>query len=415
MAQAFGNTLRRDLGPLLPDPEPAARHYTLVSVDDHLVEPGNLFVDRMPKHLADIVPRIVPTDDGAESWLIDGELVPNRLAFTSIVGRPVEDWDESPIRLDELRPGSYDVDERVRDMDLAGIAASLCFPSSTFGFAGTRFHKISDPILGYACVRAYNDWIHEEWVGCHPDRFIPQQVTWHPDPNLAAAEVRRNAERGFKAVSFSENPEKLGFPSLYSDHWEPFFTACEETATVVNLHIGSSEWVVATESLSTDCPADVPAALFGMNALMAAVDWVYSGVANRHPDLKIVLSESGIDWIPYVLKRLDRHAYQSTVTGSWDGRGLTPRETFQRNFYFTSIEDSIGLDLREMIGLDKIMLECDYPHPDTQWPDIQETTRQQLGHLPHSDVERITHLNACDVYRHQLPESLIIAPQRTGS
>lgn len=403
----FGATERRPLGPLLPDPDPAVRHTPIVSVDDHFVEPGDLFAGRVPSRFREQIPRIVPTEDGCEAWQLPGVQVSNVMVQTSIVGRPLHEWASFPVRLDECRPGSYDVRERVRDMDIAGIAGSLCFPSFVFGFVGQRFHNFEDRGLGLACLRAYNDWILEDWVGPYPDRFIPQQLAWLPDPQLAAHEIRRNAELGFRAVSFSENPEKLGHPSIYEASWDPFFAACEETETVVNLHIGSSSSLVAQQAASSQCPSDLLTSLFGVNALIASVDWVYSGVPSKFPGLKIVLSESGIDWVPFVIDRLRRYQYQSSATGSWDDRDLTPLEVFKRNFWFTTLEDPLGFELRRHIGVDKVMVECDYPHPDTQWPDMQERIRAEIGHLPADEIARITHGNACDVYRFDLPDETV--------
>jgi predicted TIM-barrel fold metal-dependent hydrolase len=397
---------RKQLKDLLPDPEPAVRRWPIISVDDHFVEPGDLFVNHLPSKFLDIAPRIVPTDDGGEVWKFPDELVPNLMTTTSIVGRPVEEWGFFPLRLDECRPGTYDVHARVADLDLAGIAASLCFPSFIFGFVGQRLHNLTDPDLAFACFRAYNDWIAEDWVGMYPDRFIPQQLPWMPDPKIAAAEIRRNADRGFKAVSFSESPEKLGYPSPHTKHWWPFFEACEETETVVNLHIGSSSRVVAEDAVSSDCPGDVLAAMFGVNALLASVDWVYSGVPSHFPRLKIVLSESGIDWVPYVIDRLKRHAYTTEMTGSWADRDLSPIEVFQRNFWFTTLEDPLGFELRDHIGVDRIMVECDYPHPDTQWPNIQDRINLEIGHLPADEISLITHGTASAVYRHKIPTLL---------
>jgi predicted TIM-barrel fold metal-dependent hydrolase len=403
MAKSFGTTERISFNPLLPDPEPAERHFPIISVDDHFVEPGDIFTKRVSSRFGDDIPRIVPTDDGAETWQFPKEQVPNRMTLTSIVGRPVADWCEAPVRLDECRKGAYDVHARVRDLDLAGIAASLCFPSILFGFVGRRLYDLPSNELGMACIRAYNDWVIEDWTSEYPDRFIPQQLAWLPDPAVAAGDIRVNATRGFKAVSFSENPEGLGFPSIHNPHWWPFFEACEETGTVVNLHIGSSSRNVSRVAASSDCPIEVVTSMFGVNALLAAVDWVYSGVPSRFPELKIVMSESGIDWIPFVIDRLIRFERQSEGTDSWKGRDLSPLEVFRRNFWFTTLEDPIGIEMRHHIGVDRIMVECDYPHPDTLWPGIQDFLRESLSELKPEEIDCITWKNARDVYGLELP------------
>src|SRR5207253_935293 len=171
----------------------------------------------------------------------DGRRLPI-LFSNGAAGRVLEEWKgASRCKYDEFRPSVSDGVARLRDMDVAGIWASLCFGSTIWGFAGTRFSKFRDAELGLACLRAYNDWMYEEWCGTDRARFIPSQLPWFRDPQVAADEIRRNAARGVHAVSFSENPEGLGFPSIYdADAWDPFFAACAETDTVVNLHVGSA-------------------------------------------------------------------------------------------------------------------------------------------------------------------------------
>ena len=165
-------------------------------------------------------------------------------------------------------------------MDVDGVWASLHYPSLIAGFCGSNFSRCSDPDLGLACVRAWNDWHLDEWVGPRTDRFIPLQLPWLSDPEVAAAEVRRNAERGFRAVSFLEQPVDMGLPSLHTDHWDPFLRACEETGTVVCLHCASSGW---SASRSPYAPLELLTTLFPVNALVTCADWLWSGVPVRFP------------------------------------------------------------------------------------------------------------------------------------
>src|SRR5207244_1948010 len=149
-------------------------------------------------------------------------------------------------------------------------------------------------------------------------------------------ELRRNAERGVSAVTFSESPYGLGFPTLHSGYWDPFFAACADTDTVINLHVGSSGSVCRP---APDSPPSVMTALFPLNGIMAAVDWVFAGIPSRFPGIKIVLSEAGVSWVPMVLERLQR-AYDRR--GEWAEMpisDLDPVEVFRRNFWFASIED----------------------------------------------------------------------------
>lgn len=382
----------------LPEPEVESLGLTIVSADDHVLEPPDLFEGRVPSRLADAAPKVVEHDDGGEYWLIEGRLEPIR-DWNVAAGRATSDWGGEPARYDELRRGAYDVESRLTDMDLAGVSMSLNFPSAIWGFAGRVFAHMTDLDLGLACMRAYNDWMIDEWCGAAPDRFIPCQLTWLADAEVAAAEIRRNADRGFRCVSFSENPEKLGFPSIHSGHWEPFFAACAETGTVVNLHVGSSSEIAQP---SSDSPHSVANALFGMNSMMATTDWLFSRATVRHPDLRIVLSESGIGWLPGLVDRLDwvdRYRDSVTLRDDWNPADGRPSEVLLRSFWFTSIWDPATFEVIERIGADRVMFEVDYPHPDSSWPDCQTTALEQLRGLSEHDMALITHRNAGALYR----------------
>jgi predicted TIM-barrel fold metal-dependent hydrolase len=383
----------------LADPEPRRQRQLIISVDDHLVEPGNLFSSRFPARLQDRCPRVIEDEDGRQYWLIDGGLEANVGANAAAGRSPAAPLSGISVRFDEMRRGAWDIHERMGDMDLNGIFASLGFPSMVFGFCGQRFLRMRDPKIGLLCLRAYNDWVIDEWTAPYPDRIIPSQLTWLLDSEVAANEIRRNAARGFKAVSFSENPEKLGLPSIHTGYWDPFVRACEETGTVINLHVGSSSQVTYP---SSDGPLDTMAALFAVNAMSAAVDWVFSKIALRFPSINIALSEGGIGWVPMILDRLD-YMFAHPRTGTWKSEPLSPSEVLRRNFWYASFWDPSMFALRDRIGVDHIMVEADYPHVDSTWPDTQEAIHRALVGVDPKDARKITHENAARLYRHPLP------------
>lgn len=259
---------------------------------------------------------------------------------------------------------------------------------------------MKDPEVGLAAVRAWNLSHIEEWAGQPGNRIIPCQITWLQDPSIAAEEVRLNAERGFKAVSFPESPAKLGFPSVHTRAWDPFFQACQETETVVCLHIGSSSDVLST---SADAPLAVVNALLYVGAPITAVDWVYSLIPVRFPDLRIALSEGGIGWVPSLIDRLDHNMTHQAYEPTWKGIADSPADVLRRNFWFSTIDDSAGFEQRERIGVENILVEADYPHADSRWPDTQTVLHEQIGMCPVEQVEMITHKNASRLFRHPLP------------
>jgi predicted TIM-barrel fold metal-dependent hydrolase len=283
------------------------------------------------------------------------------------------------------------------------------FPSQITGFCGSVYSGCSDPELGLACVRAFNDWYAEEWVGPYRERFVPIGITYLADPEAGAAEIRRNAARGFTAVSLPEQPQKLGYPTLHSGWWDPVVEACAETDTVICLHVGSSG--ITTEDLPPDGPlVEFTATLFSSLSLHACVDWLWSGYPLRFPELRIAMSEGGLGWVPMLADRLDYihdvsgHGRRAWPAGAANPEGLSPTEVLLRNFRFCSVDDPSIWPIRDRIGVDNIMIEVDYPHADSTWPDTQDFLADRLRDLPAEDVRRVTHRNAAELFRHPLPE-----------
>jgi predicted TIM-barrel fold metal-dependent hydrolase len=361
----------------------------LISVDDHLVEPPHLFEGRLPKKYADDAPRVVRTDDGADVWIFNGATIPN-IGLNAVAGRPRSEYGIEPTAFDEMRPGCWDVDERIKDMNAGGVLASMCFPSFP-GFAGRLFAGAADKELALAVLQAYNDWHIDEWCGSYPGRFIPLALPAIWDPQVAATEVRRVAAKGAKSITFTENPHKLGQPSFHDPAWDPFWGALVETGLVLSIHLGSSGELVVT---APDAPIDVMITLQPMNICQAAADLLWSRVVKEFPDLRIALSEGGTGWIPYFLDRLDR-TYE--MHHAWTGQDFgdrTPSEIFRERFLTCFISDPVGIRLRDLIGIDNIAWECDYPHSDSSWPDAPEELAAVAADVPDDEVHKIAWENA---------------------
>lgn len=361
----------------------------LVSVDDHVVEPPHLFEGRLPAKYVDLAPRFITRDDGTNAWVYEGQEIGN-VALNAVAGRPREEYGMEPTSFAELRAGCYDIDERVRDMDANGVVGSLCFPSFP-QFCGQLFARTEDKDVALAMVRAYNDWHIEDWCGSHPGRFIPCPLPAIWDPEVLAGEVRRTAKMGARAVTFSENPSKLGWPSLHSDHWDPFWAACSDEGVVVCMHIGSSSSLVIT---APDAPIDCLITLTPINIVQAAADLVWSPVLRKFPDIRIALAEGGIGWIPYFLERVDWNYERHHFWTGQDFGDRRPSEVFNERILTCFIHDEFGVASRDFLNMDNVMWECDYPHSDSTWPFSPETLAGSFGDAGDHDIDRITHLNA---------------------
>jgi predicted TIM-barrel fold metal-dependent hydrolase len=368
----------------------------LISVDDHVVEPPDMFDRHLPARWRDVAPRVVRKDNGIDVWAYEGKEIPN-IGLNAVAGRPPEEYGMEPTSFDELRMGCYDIDERIRDMNANGVLGSMCFPSFP-NLCGQLFSRSKDKESALAILKAYNDWHIEEWCGTHPGRFIPLAIPPLWDPEEMAAEIHRVAAKGCHAVSFSENPEKLKLPSFHSEHWDPFWQACVEEDTIVCLHIGSSSSLAIT---AADAPVDVLITLQPINIVQAAADLMWSRVLRQFPDLRVALSEGGIGWVPYFLDRLDwiytRHHY-------WTGQdfgGRLPSEVFRERIVTCFIDDPTGVGLLDKVGLDRVCWEADYPHSDSTWPTSPETLHRSLEAAAVSDdaIRAITHENAIRHFR----------------
>ena len=383
----------------LPEPLPREVKYTVISVDDHVVEPPHTFEGRLPAHLQDRAPKVADTPQGLQIWEFEDQKF-TQVGMNAIAGRRPTQKKE-PFRFDQMRPSCYDVDARVRDMDINGVYAAVNFPSMVTGFCGRVFFNANDPELGQACIRAWNDWLFEEWYSPYPQRIIPCGITWLADAAVGAGEIRRNAERGFRSVTLPERPHNIGLPSLFSGWWDPIIEACVETDTVVSLHVGSS----GMYPMPDGAPAlQLGATLFGQLSLTACAEWLWSGYPMRFPALKIAMSEGGIGWVPMLLDRLENLVDRSGYARGWE---LRPDEVLQRNFWFCTIDDPSTIDLYERIGVEHIMAEVDYPHGDSTWPHTQAVIHEAWGHLPSDVLRKLCCENAATLYRHPLPAEVL--------
>lgn len=367
----------------------------LVSTDDHVIEPPHLFDGRLPAKFADKAPQFAVREDGTFAWTYERIEVPNP-AVQAVVGRPMSEWGMDPVCMEEMRPGVWDIHSRVKDMDANGVLGAMCFPSFT-GFAGRLFLKRGGLEQNTAMVRAYNDWHIDEWAGTYPGRIIPLALPVLADPQAAADEVRRVSEKGCHAVTFSSNPHDIGLPSIYTDHWDPFFRACEETGTVVCIHIGSNSKAPTT---SPDAPVELVYTLSPIGSFEAAGDILWSKLFLRFPNLKVAMSEGGIGWVPYFLERVD---YLYRHTQHWSGMdlgGKLPSELWSEHVLLCFIDDLVGARNIDLLNTDNVTWECDYPHSDTTWPESPEKAMRHMDGLSDELIDKITHLNAMRAFNY---------------
>ena len=354
----------------------------MISVDDHVMEPKELWQEQLPASLRDRGPRTVRekvklsfkgghygfernAEDGqwCDVWLFDDLVTPTGLLHAP-AGVPRDEQRNIPAVYEDFRDGTWDQTARLADMDLNHVDAAINYPNIFPRFAGQGFLERSDKELALACLRIYNDWMIDDWcAGAGKGRLIPLTLVPLWDPALAAEEVRRCAAKGSYAIAFSENVAKLGQPSLYTGAWDVLWDACQETDTSVSMHIGSSSSMPTT---SDDAPLATSMSMYAQNAQGSLCDWVFSGSLERFPDITIAYAESQVGWMPFQLERMD--AVWRDGRGDVDNVKTLPSEQVKGRVYGCVFDDLHGLINRDAVGTDHILWETDYPHSDGTFP-----------------------------------------------
>ena len=319
----------------------------LISADDHMdihVLPPDLFVERLPASLRESGPWVVETDDGP-FWQVEGRLL-------SPSGRKAAGY----IRSDEhgFRPGQPET--RLEDMDRDGVYAQVVYSPMT-----TQL-RVEDPELRAACLRAYNDW-SAEFNRAAPDRLLLLAHLPSHEPKAAAEELQRVAALGHRGAIVGQDEAD---EPIFEDSWRVFWDAADEIALPIHAHLGPRPRSLAFQLGSWRMPACVAVIPIQLDEALAGM--IFSGMLEQRPNVKFVLGEGGLGWIPYVLERLD-HEHHKYYDKTADHRlSMLPSEIFRRQVYATYEDEDLGVRLIPEIGVDNVMWASDYPHGDSTWP-----------------------------------------------
>lgn len=367
----------------------------IISVDDHISEPPDMFEKHLSGADLDSAPQFHTTADGANYWTYQGRTMTS-VGLNAVVGRVPEEYGMEPQSLAQVRKGCYDPAARLDDMNVNGIAASLNF-GSVGGFDGSRcFHTSADKDLALIHLKAYNTWHIQDWCGHAPGRFIACALlpTW--DMAATVEEIKRIASMGCTSVTLTDNPTKIGLPSIHNAYWEPMWKALSDNDITICLHIGSGN---AVPHASDETPIEAWITTMPMSIAVGAADWLNLEALHRYPNLKIILSESGIGWIPYFLERADFSHSRHTAWTHSGFNGMKPSEVFRRHFMTCFIDDAFGLKNLADVGEDMVAYECDYPHSDALWPEVPEFLWKTVQGLTDTQIDKVTHLNAMHMLR----------------
>jgi uncharacterized protein len=365
----------------------------MISADDHIdlgFLPKDLWTERLPQSLRERAPHVEDRGDEGEQWVCDGEPWGEWRGgrWPSRPGRPVHALDRGGVNRDNtLRPTTTEL--RLADMQRDGVEASVLFPP-ILGLTS------SDPALMVACIQAYNDWA-SDFGKSAPGRLLPVAQLFPDNMNASRDEVLRTAKLGVQQVCFLVGTVT---PQMYTEEWEPFWAAAEDSGTIVSYHAGGGERPHEDWARVLGKPVfQMGIGGAGIPFFQPFVNLFTCRVLERHPKLRFVLGESGTGWVPYVVQQMD-HFYLRTVEFLHGQHPLSmmPSEIFRRQVWATYQEDVVGLHLVPFFGEGHIMWASDYPHPDSTWPHSQEIVDKETAHLSSDARRQIVHDNAAALY-----------------
>ena len=381
----------------------------VVDADSHMTERHDLFTERAPKGYEDRVPH-VERIDGVEMWVIEDQTFGKAGSGGTIdhdgKKHPFQDSQGGTWEITDVHPAAWDPTERVRLLDHFGIEAQVLYPNS-MGIGGQNLaNSIGDPNLLRLCVELYNDAMAEvqEESG---NRLIPMPIMPARDIAECVREAQRCAEMDYRGVNMTADPQDSGAPDLGDPAWDPFWEVCAGLGLPVHFHIGASQTALTyfgtTFWPSQDDyvkPAIGGAWVFQNNSRML-LNSAYSGMFDRHPDLKMVSVESGIGWVPFMLEAMDYELLENAP--AWADRlAKKPSDYFRDNWYVTFWFETGNGDLPhlvDVVGEDNIMFETDFPHPTCLHPSPLEAVRPKIATLRAETQRKVMGENAVRLYK----------------
>jgi predicted TIM-barrel fold metal-dependent hydrolase len=367
----------------------------LVSADDHVIEHPQVWTERLSRHRwGDRIPHVERDVEGSDYWLVDGRRLP--LMGSGSAAALMRDRAE-PRKLEEVPPAACQPAERLKVMDRNGVERSVLYPSVA-GIAGESFAMVDDPELEVDCVRAYNDWLIQEWAAAD-SRFVPQCIVPISSVKAAVDEISRAVTLGHRGVIFPPTVDQLRkMPHINEPSWDPLWSACEELQVPICFHAGSlpmlelvpyEQYSSAIKAALHDIAQPVCSIGFLSNLLM-------SHILERHPKLIVVFGESSLGWVNFVVETVEHNIRQFGA-----GRvkfDVPPREQLRSQCRFISWYGSPNLAaVCNQFGPDCILWAWKFPDAKSQYPDPPLV--DEFCNLYPEAYSKITRINPARLYR----------------
>lgn len=382
--------------------DPLFEGIKIVDCDTHFTEPGDLWTANAPVGMKDKMPH-VERIDGADKWIVCGR------DFGTIGGNVIsKDKKKLLGRLayqnyDQIAPGSFDVKERLKDMDDMGIWAQICFQNGGVTQVGSLL-ALEDEPLAIAITSIFNDACKDR-MDASGGRINCMATLPYWDKKLMNEEFRRIVDMGIKGVVLPDRPERISEGYLGPDgkanpFWEEVFQGCNDTGLAINFHLNGSLDAESAmwDHLGFDQRVPMSALIHHIGCAATMSNFMVSGVLDKYPKLKIGLIESGAGWVPFWLEGME-HQLREMRTKENRGLELTPTEYFKRNFWVSFWFETVGpTKLLEDIGVDRLLFETDYPHPTSLYPGVQDKLVSVLGDRDYATRKRVLQDNAFELY-----------------
>lgn len=380
--------------------------YLVADVDSHIIEPPDLWSARMSSRWGDQVPHV--EDDpasGMEMWIIGGRKVSPVGAFAH-AGWP-ECFPDFPKRFEQIDPGGYDPQARLKWLDDVGVHYQLLYPN-ILGFHSHAFFR-HDLDFATECVQAYNDFM-TDFCSIDPTRFIPLTIIPFWDVDASVKEMERAAGMGHRGgIVFSPDLEKVGLPTIQDEHWHPVLAAAQEMQLPVNFHVGFAASQQERKKIATAASDTTELVLYTSLSLLgnarAIAEVAAGGICHRYPDLKFVSVENGVGWLPYFAESMDWQWLNSGAHRAMPDR-LLPSEYVHRQVYVMYWFEREALHAALPKFVDNILFETDFPHPTSLSPgpgSVAEVPKDVIEHslngLPEDVIGKILQHNATQLYR----------------
>jgi len=377
-----------------------ARDYRLISSDGHLEVPPERWLHRVPEKYRDRAPHTVHLPDGGEALLIEGQPLLEANFLDLRAGRAEGQWQPFGLKVGDAA-GTGAAEQRVREQDQDGLDAEVLFPAMVAGPVFWR--NISHDEVYKAIIRAYNDWLGEEYCAVAPDRLFGMGVMPITNVDDAIAEMEHCARLGLKGIQLGALPNGKGYPTPEDDR---FWAAAVDMGMPVTVHVAFSRTGARAAQPTFKYPREDPAIMarlrrpflewitnFGLGPAVSIAQLVLAGVFERFPSLQVFFAETRLGWVPFWLEHADlwyeRHRGWAEEMLGFKPLQRLPSEYVREHIYFSVQYERVAVELRQHVGVDKIMFATDFPHIECEWPHTRPLIEKIYADIPEDEKARM--------------------------